>query len=869
MKYYLSILCVISSFTIFSQEEMTIEQIREFTFGNLNKNEITTGILMNSVIPIVDFRKYNGNNLDTIDYESWQQLLISLDNGNITNNSIIDNYLRIDSISNTYIQNNIIPLGLIDIQYNIIKDNAIEDNLLQILNGQVLDIYPRNSSPYLILQCFSLCPTTIQFETDSKNISYKFPDNLIISNTNRILQTIEIDFDDGNGYRTIQQNGLYSINYEEFGYKNIKTKILIQKQYLFSNSKIYIGPNLLKSGSDDDYGTVPEKISTYNISIYSPHENKTVYGTYGIYYSDCNTTNKMKKPVVIVEGFDPMNNKAINEKKENRNLYAIYDTDEHILDKLREAGFDIIILDFKENTIDLRASAFLLVELIKKINSDLKVPNSELIVMGRSGGGLVARYALTYMEKHSIDHYAKLLITFDTPHQGANVPLGLQYFLKDFSKLLFPDLIEVDKAIHNLIDNTYAKQILYYHNSTSPNSKKTEFFADLQALGNYPMKLKKIAISSGNGYGVGRDFAPGANLVYKNTNENDFRNVNMSIKALPNGSGTIYNHSISIRFPICISSFCFKPPCPQTCYFTPWVQTKNVSYNVSNVLPYDNAPGGGMPWHNYLRNYINKQDDLTCFVPVISSLDIQKNILPSDKGGLFYNIHTNLPNYSNIVKVSETYFINLNIQTITPFDVIYFNSYNATHSHSSVGWHDLFEKEIYTKTAIVQNQQIIHNKSIYGENEIKLGKNVSSTIPQGDVIIKNNCNLKLKSGNSIIIPSGFTVEKGATLDATIQKEFSCSTTAFNNQTFDVYNTIIESEEQFSISEISKQEYLLSFNGYGSNSYNISIFDSQGGLVSNTESFQRSVLLDIPSKKSGLYTVEITMNNYKYYTTLSL
>ena len=58
------------------------------------------------------------------------------------------------------------------------------------------------------------------------------------------------------------------------------------------------------------------------------------------------------------------------------------------------------------------------------------------VVMGISMGGLVSRYALAKRTKANTaiinPTETKQLITMDSPHQGANVPLGIQHFLYDF-----------------------------------------------------------------------------------------------------------------------------------------------------------------------------------------------------------------------------------------------------------------------------------------------------------------------------------------------------------------------------------------------------------------------------------------------------
>ncbi len=44
-------------------------------------------------------------------------------------------------------------------------------------------------------------------------------------------------------------------------------------------------------------------------------------------------------------------------------------------------------------------------------------------------GGVIARYALRKMEDAGMEHQVSLYISHDSPHLGANVPLGALYAL--------------------------------------------------------------------------------------------------------------------------------------------------------------------------------------------------------------------------------------------------------------------------------------------------------------------------------------------------------------------------------------------------------------------------------------------------------
>ena len=92
-------------------------------------------------------------------------------------------------------------------------------------------------------------------------------------------------------------------------------------------------------------------------------------------------------------------------------------------------------------------------------------------------GGLISRYALTYMESKNIDHNTRLFISFDTPHRGANVPLGNQYWLKYFSnEPKAQESVEV-------LSTPAAKQMLVYHES-SESLRPLSFFKFWNSMDN-------------------------------------------------------------------------------------------------------------------------------------------------------------------------------------------------------------------------------------------------------------------------------------------------------------------------------------------------------------------------------------------------
>mgnify|MGYP003131919051 FL=1 len=146
----------------------------------------------------------------------------------------------------------------------------------------------------------------------------------------------------------------------------------------------------------------------------------------------------LDNPIIVLDGFDPGDARDIG------GLYASLSFGgENMADILRAEGYDIVILNALLYTTDgkdidgggdyIQRNAMVLAALIEEINAQ-KVGDGELVVLGPSMGGLIARYGLAYMEANSIPHETRLYISFDSPHRGANIPISLQYLINYFAQ---------------------------------------------------------------------------------------------------------------------------------------------------------------------------------------------------------------------------------------------------------------------------------------------------------------------------------------------------------------------------------------------------------------------------------------------------
>jgi hypothetical protein len=195
------------------------------------------------------------------------------------------------------------------------------------------------------------------------------------------------------------------------------------------------------------------------------------------------------------------------------------------------ASYDIIYLDYEDGVDDIFRNARLLEQAIDIVNAR-KIGNEPNIVFCDSMGGLVARYALRSMELKGKDHQTRKFISMDSPHKGANVPVGFQAAVRNLRKMkfsidakLFFNLFNVASvpvdmtnnakldSANALLNKPASKQMLIYYvddNLNINNSAHEAFMREYERVG-MPQRCFNVAASNGSGSGAFQ-FPAGATL---------------------------------------------------------------------------------------------------------------------------------------------------------------------------------------------------------------------------------------------------------------------------------------------------------------------------------------------------------------------
>lgn len=150
-------------------------------------------------------------------------------------------------------------------------------------------------------------------------------------------------------------------------------------------------------------------------------------------------------------------------------------------------------------------NAMVVVDIIEWVNTELNSQgiNEKLVIVGPSMGGLVTRYALRWMETNSLNHNCRLWVSFDAPHQGANIPIGSQYTLEFFA--FYAGNEDAKKSVETKLNSPAAKEFLIHHYAANSVAQagapgfRDRFNTAMENLG-WPQAtgLRRVSLANGS-----------------------------------------------------------------------------------------------------------------------------------------------------------------------------------------------------------------------------------------------------------------------------------------------------------------------------------------------------------------------------------
>ena len=584
-----------------------------------------------------------------------------------------------DAVSSA--EQDVIPVGIAYVEYNEIDEDAYADYRIDI--DPATEKIRRGSnpaSPYnkrTFVAAGSLSPFVA-----GTNVTFDFDEQFYTTNMGENPQSLEVDFGDGMGFRQVSLGSRIGISYASAGTKDVRTRITFSSAVFESSFEVQIREALTQLNPD------PELTNT---NAEAQYEGERVgYEHYG-FFGDGNTS--LQKPVIFLDGIDFGDQIKGIDARGLEEIYGILNLhgDENGLergaaDALRDRGYDLFILNYKDGATNIRRNAFTLVDLLQFINQ--KTGGSKKItVIGPSMGGVVSRYALAYMEHEGIEHNVALFVSYDSPQQGANVPVGLQELVDEF-----PIPVGPIKDQRRQLERPAFRELAVYNaaDGTGFNDPlRMALLTDLETYGDYPSQPRIVAVANGDGYGrkqvneFGEPLGPGDRIFRLAILDSPFLPYEYETKsyAAPNKSrGIIYRTGHYLKVHI---------------LFLGEVRIKlaGIERRV-DTPPFDSAPGG---FRDFTKASLIAPDIETAINGMGGILDK----LGAFIAALFVNTSTNFPNQSFIPTVSaldystsypsgyDPYNQNLfypvlddfpdDWQNKTPFDNIFAHDGNTVH----------------------------------------------------------------------------------------------------------------------------------------------------------------------------------------------
>ena len=456
---------------------------------------------------------------------------------------------------------NQIPLSLLINDFEMLDADALNRNKMQMNSKNQIEFKNFSKSDLNKYSINLLAP--ILAKTKSNSPEFILKNELVFNTTSRKIDFIEVE--NNRIWKKINFDQPFRIDAPENGVKTVNYKIHFIGGEILSQSFII-------NVDYQNYATVnkgkafsPNVVNTFTSSrTYKGYGESSPFAGIGEYEVFLDTVDGvLDKPIILLDGFDP------GDARNTSQIYQLlnYGSGQNLGDVVRAQGYDLIVLNFPKYTrpgtttvIDggtdyIQRNAMLLLNLIEMINAQ-KVGTAKNVVIGPSMGGLVSRYALRYMEQNSLNPDTRLYISFDSPHLGANVPIGFQHL---FNYMGFGPLgdVTMQDLVSGMLKTPAAKEMLLDHfeghlksgSATefettsasllpvgSPNFR-TPFQTELDGMG-FPLTTRNVAIINGAGNGT-MTGTPGMNIMDHTFNASSTQRAIIKLNYTPIANQTL------------------------------------------------------------------------------------------------------------------------------------------------------------------------------------------------------------------------------------------------------------------------------------------------------------------------------------------
>jgi len=423
-----------------------------------------------------------------------------------------------------YINKVDVPLVLLWATFNTLDSSSLNKGYLDFHNGQfdVVDeyIYVDDQGQYPVYQgdpiklarqavlqdttfIGSILHSSVYSESNTVLVTFNLDESEVYQNIGGI-DSLAVDFADGNGFRKINTNQVISISYQ-CAASSVENVVKLLRIRGYKNGKT--AESRLKFNIVFNAPVAHKELLTNQLP--SPPCLPTVDPSGGarISVKYANPGAGLQKPVLIIEGFEssirPYGNLTY---KSISSGYVFNENGEQIFqhihplswlyDSLSIAGFDIVHLDFSDAKLSLQENEINLLRTIQWINDEN--PFAEITLIGASMGGLIAKMAINDLVKAGCCYPIVGYGSFDVPHRGAFIPIGLQAASKYYAELL-PFVPMARNPWSMVMNSEAARGLLVMHFDPSARKEHEQL---LRKAGALPQGIRTFAIANGSDMGI-------------------------------------------------------------------------------------------------------------------------------------------------------------------------------------------------------------------------------------------------------------------------------------------------------------------------------------------------------------------------------
>jgi pimeloyl-ACP methyl ester carboxylesterase len=553
-------------------------QIFDSLSTGLIPSRIPYGTLYDRVYPWSGLSRWVNGDTTTMShlFQSWYDAEKSVINSLARPN----NYAAMRSVVQQQLFAIQLPIVAINYQFGYFDSTCVQDGRVSAINGMLRD--NNGASPYLTKQV-TIAGIATDSIYAYKNYALQYGSPLLLNNTSTTIQNVVVNNVTAGTQYTLTAGVAQTIQFTQAGNNVLKFTVKLSNGNSYITNQVVKVKNINITGAQTllSVQTLPSPQTPIGPSCpptnellqsdipfkgYEESQATNSFADYHIYYhtqsptaADCERV--LRKPIIVLDGFDPRDGRSYdvlyNNYLKNKETGTLLGND------LRDKGYDVIILNFpvlgttikgatgtpdltiptsvKVNgttqTINVQGrdggadyierNAFLLVKLIQQVNATLAANGvtSKIVVVGPSMGGQISRYALAYMEKQqaagvaNMNHNCRLWVSFDSPHDGANIPMSVQETLRFFGTE--GEKVEAKDAYESQLRSPAARQLLIeqLEGQNSTASFHSTYYNNLRANGltgsnGYPVNLRKISLLNGTGnsrqtYGDGAEVLNG------------------------------------------------------------------------------------------------------------------------------------------------------------------------------------------------------------------------------------------------------------------------------------------------------------------------------------------------------------------------